>query len=434
MPIFSNRSIAGMLDHVVSVLGPERKADWLARLNKSADSAIAAEWEIAVLYCLAKQGTIEAAPRREGVRDLEVIYTSRSTGICVAIEVTAVSDRYYYDVNPTDRFKEEVLRVTFKHNIQKIDGIRYDIGNVRGDRGPILGLPPANALAGFFQSPDVSQFIANIKKQPEQSHELRFEYNQAKSRLYFVPGPAIGGGGHTTHTLLFDPYKNPITSRLDEKDKQIAKAKLDLPAVIVLCDADSHALHSARSSFDAQSAAQVIHTFLNVRGQSRRINGVVIWPVFSEHNPGSGKRPRYFTIPKTIKTVATTHFALNDRTLVDIGSAASHLPRIARAPVNARRKSKWPPYFGGCTILPGNPMKIRMSLLSLQYLLSGHIPAGKFAEANADLMKQFKLATDRGLIISAMDIERSTDEDDDWVEIKLEQTAPTHILKKPPAA
>jgi len=60
--------------------------------------------------------------------------------------------------------------------------------------------------------------------------------------------------------------------------------------------------------------------------------------------------------------------------------------------------------------------------------------AAKFAEGNADLMKQFKLATDRGFIISAVDIERTADEDDDWVEIKLEQTAPTHILKKPPAA
>jgi hypothetical protein len=249
-----------------------------------------------------------------------------------------------------------------------------------------------------------------------------------------VPGPAIGGGGHVTHTLLFDPYKNPITSRLDEKDKQIAKAKLDLPAVIILCDADSHALHATRSSVGAQSAGQVIHTFLNVRAQSRRINGVILWPVFSDYNPGTGKRPRYFTTPQHIKTTAQTHFALDDATLVDIAAAANHLPRIAHAPLNARRKSKWPPYFGGCTIRPGNPMKIRMSLLSLQYLLSGYIPAGKFAEGNAELMKQFKLATDRGFIISAVAVERSADEDDDWLDIKLEQTAPSHILKKPPAA
>ena len=76
-------------------------------------------------------------------------------------------------------------------------------------------------------------------------------------------------------------------------------------------------------------------------------------------------------------------------------------------------------------------MKIRMSLLSLQYLLSGHIPANKFVEGNAELMKQFKLATDRGFIISSVGVEHCPDEDDDWLEIELEQTAPTHVLREP---
>ena len=433
VPIFSNRSIVSMMDHVIGVLGPERKVDWLSRLNKDADSAIATEWEIAALYCLAKQGAIKAAPRRKGVRDLEVIYTSPSTGTRVAVEVTAVSDKSYYDVNPTEAFKDEVLRVTLKESIHKVGGIRYDIGSVPGSRGPILGLPPARGLAGFFQSAEFLQFIADIKKRPAQSHVLPFEYNMAKSRLYFTPGQPLGGGGHIVHTLLFDSYKNPITSRLVDKDKQIARAELDLPSVVILCDADCDALHSTTSSFRAQSAGQVVHTFLNVRGQSRRINGVVIWPVFSDHSPMSGKPRRYFTSAQQIKNVAEAHFPLDDATLADVAAAASQLPQIARTPVNARRKTKWPLHYGGFSIRGVNPMQIRMSLLSLQYLLSGDIPANKFAEGNADLMKQFKLATDRGFIISGVHVERSTDEDDDWIEIELEQTAPTHILRKPPA-
>ena len=422
-----------MLDHVTGVLGAERRGDWLSRLNKNADSAIAAEWEIAALYCLAKQGTIETAPRRESVRDLEVIYTSRSAGTRVAIEVTAVSDRPYYDTNPTEAFKDELLRVTFKHDIHKMGAIRYDIGNVRGTRGPILGLPPVRALAQFFQSSEFSQFIADIKRQPAQPHALPFEFKQAKSRLYFTPGPLIGGGTHTVHTLLFDPHKNPITSRLKEKDKQIARAKVDLPAVVILCDADCHALHATASSFGAKSAIEVINLFFNVRRQSRRINGVSVWPVFSDTNSRYGTPPRYFTDPQHVKTVAQTHFPLEDAIFAEISASAAHLPRIASAPVNARRKSRWPPHYGGYTIRGDNPMKIRMSLLSLQYLLSGRIPGNKFAEENADLMKQFKLATDRGFIISSVNVERCSDEDDDWLEIELEKTAPTHILKKPSA-
>jgi len=103
-------------------LGPERRGDWLSRLNRNSDSAIAAEWEIAALYCLAKQGTTGAAPRHEGVRELEVIYTSRSTGTRVAVEVTTLSDKSYFATNPTEAFKDELLRVTFKHGTRAKQG------------------------------------------------------------------------------------------------------------------------------------------------------------------------------------------------------------------------------------------------------------------------------------------------------------------------
>lgn len=434
MPIFSNRSIVSMMDEVISVLGPERRVDWISRLNATVDYVIAAEWEIAALYCLAKQGGIQVAPRREGVGDLEVIYTSHSTGTRVGIEVTAVSDKSYYETNPTEAFKDEILRITFKHNIHKVGAIQYDIGSVSGDRGPILGLPPARKLARFFHTPEFSRFIADIKKQPVQAHALLFEFNQAKSRVHFVPGTGMGGGTHTVHTLPFDPYKNPITSRLNAKDEQIARAELKLPAVVILCDADCHALHATGNTFRAKSVIDVINIFLNVRRQSRRINGVSVWPVFSDYNLRSGKPPRYFTKPQHIKTVAPTHYPLDDATLAEISASTSHLPRIDSMPVNAKRKTPWPRYFGGLSVQGSNPMRIRMSLLSLQYLLSGNIPADKFAGGNKELMKQFKLATNRGFIISAVRVERSADQDDDWLEIELEQTAPSHAFKQPPAS
>jgi hypothetical protein len=413
-----------MLDHVTGVLGSARKFEWLSRLNSSADSAIATEWEIAVLYCLSKQGTIETAPRQRSVGDLEVVYTSRRTGTRVAIEVTAVSDKSYYEVNPTQAFSDELSNITLKHGIHKLGGIRYDIGNVPGPRGPILALPPVRKLSRFFHSQEFSQFIADIKAKPTQPHTFAFQFNGATSRLAFSPGRPTGAGGYIVHNLPFDPHKNPITSRLDAKDEQIARAKLDLPAVVILCDADCYAFQSAR---------QVIDTFLNVRRQSRRINGVSIWSVLSENYITSGRPPRYFTTAQHIKNAAQTHFSLDDATLADVSAAVSHLPRIARSPSNARRKSKWPLHYGGFSVRSGNPMKIRMSLLSLQYLLSGHIPADKFVEGNAYLMKQFKLATDQGFIITSVGVERCPDEDDDWLEIELEQTAPTHVLQKPSA-
>jgi hypothetical protein len=432
VPIFSNRSIVRMMDHLVAVLGPERREGWRSRLDGAVEPAIAAEWEIAALYCLAKQGNIETAPVRENVGDLEVIYTSRATGVRVAVEVTAVSDRSFYQANPTQAFSQGILDATFKHNIHKIGAIRYQIGNVPGPRGPILGLPPIKELPQFFHTPTFKKFVTAIKKQPTQTHVLAFEYNNATSRLQFEPGPAIGGGAHIVHNLLFDPHKNPITSRLDAKDEQIARAKVDLPAVVVLCDADCNALHATSRSFGATTVLDVIKIYLNVRRQSRRINGVSVWPVLSEHDWRSGQPPRHFVVPKHVRTAAETYFPLDDATLTDISESSSHLPSIVRTPVNAKQKSKWPFYFSRISITGENPMRIRMSLLSLQYLLSGQIPADKFAQGNPELMRQFKSATDRGFIISSLTVVPSPDQDDDWLDVEMTQTAPSHAFKSAP--
>ena len=432
MPILSNRSIVSMMDHLVSVLGPERREGWRSRLDSGVESAIAAEWEIAALYCLSKRGNIETAPVQENVGDLEVIYTSRATGVHVAVEVTAVSDKSFYQANPTQAFSQAILDATFKYNIHKIGAIRYQIGNVPGPRGPILGLPPIKELPKFFHTPDFKKFIATIRKQPTQAHHLAFEFNKATSRLHFEPGPPIGGGTHVAHNLLFDPHKNPITSRLDAKDDQIARAKVDLPAVVVLCDADCNALHATSRSFDATPVLDVINIYLNVRRQSRRINGVSVWPVLNEHDWRSGQPPRHFVVPKHVRTAAETYFPLDVATLIDISESSSHLPPIVRTPVNAKQKSKWPFHFSGVSITGRNPMRIRMSLLSLQYLLSGQIPADKFVQNNPELMRQFKSATDRGFIISSMTVVPSPDQDDDWLDVEMTQSAPSHAFKSAP--
>jgi len=171
-----------------------------------------------------------------------------------------------------------------------------------------------------------------------------------------------------------------------------------------------------------------------VRRQSRRINGVSVWPVLSEHDWRSGQPPRHFVTPMHVRTVAETYFSLDDATLIDISESSSHLPPIVRTPVNAKQKSKWPFHFKGFSTTGRSPMTIRMSLLSLQYLLSGQIPADKFLQDNPELMKQFRLATDRGFIISSITIVRLPDQDDDWLDVEMTQTAPSHLFKEPRAS
>ncbi len=68
-------------------------------------------------------------------------------------------------------------------------------------------------------------------------------------------------------------------------------------------------------------------------------------------------------------------------------------------------------------------MKIEMSLLTLQQLLAGTLSNEEFTRDNHSLVAQFKRATERGMMISALNIKPCADEDDDWVEIELSALA-----------
>ncbi len=74
-------------------------------------------------------------------------------------------------------------------------------------------------------------------------------------------------------------------------------------------------------------------------------------------------------------------------------------------------------------------MKIEMSLLTLQHLLAGTLTSAEFARDNDSLVAQFKRATERGMMISALNVKPCADEDDDWVEIELNAVAPSHLYQ-----
>jgi hypothetical protein len=75
-----------------------------------------------------------------------------------------------------------------------------------------------------------------------------------------------------------------------------------------------------------------------------------------------------------------------------------------------------------------------MSLLTLQQLLAGALSSEDFARDNQALVAQFKRATERGMMISALNVKPCADEDDDWVEIELNAVSPSHLFRGGPDA
>jgi hypothetical protein len=429
-----------MLQAIKPTIGIQKANDLRTRLDVRGDPAVAAEWEIAVVWCLARQGRIESIPAREGVAELEVIYTC-SSGRRVGIEVTAVSDRSYHDRNPVRAFRSELLRVTFKHGIQKLGALHYQIGSKDEARGPVLGVPPRGSITTFFTSTHFRAFIATIRSAPTVPRTLSFEIKSVKSHLSFVPGTRFGGGSHTVFTLPIDARENPIASRLKSKDAQVARSGLELPCVVFLCDADCDLLSRDRvTAGGAIGAHEIMDLFLNgrrpglfpgARSRSRRINGVVACRIKEEGLRSRGEQLVRRAVGDVVRNRSETHHELAESDLQEIGDCIHEMPPIARSPVNARTEFRRPAHFGGYRFTGGGlrPMKIELSLLTLQQLLAGTLSTEEFARDHPHVISHFRRATDSGHMISAVNIKPCTDEDDDWVEIELDAVAPSHLFK-----
>jgi len=449
MPIFSNRSIAQMLGHIEPVIGQTRSHDLRSRLQKSDAGAIAAEWEIAAIHCLGQEGKIRANPSRDRVGDVDLIYTSHNVPGEVAVEITAISDDSLHERNPVYAFYDEIRRLTVKHQIHRHGGIRTQIGDVKDGQGPILGVPLRRDFGAFFSSLEFREFFKQIRGEPGKRHEFRFTARGAASALIYEPGRATGGGGHLLHTVLVDPIRNPITTRLKAKDRQIRNSELQLPAVVIFCDANCHALSTRVHNAGTVKVEDIVDLFLAGRThieqgpwtiqkgespRSRRINAVVLWSLHEEWNTylrgPEARKARAHVIPNR----GQTHHTLHQDLMKEIAGAARHLPPIVRMPLNALRTYRRPPFYGGYYMTPGGDhvLTIKLSLLGIQQVLTGEIEFAEFTADHSEVFAAIKRVTAQGAMLSDVRIEHAPDSDDDWIEFVFDRMVPDRLLESRP--
>lgn len=240
MPLFSNRSIANLLDELGDTLTAEKRKDILARLIRGGTQAIAAEWEVVIFNCLKRVGKIELIPKTHSQSDPDIIYTSRATGERVVVEVTAISDTGLHEKNPVRLFAERLHTYSTQRRVP--GAFRYEIGYIKREGQIILGVPDRKRMAEFFRASPFLGLLHRIRNNPSEVHKLEFESREARSVITYCPGATIGGGGHIAHDVILSIEQKHIRARLDAKDKQIKRSGLSLPAIVVLCDAGCSAL------------------------------------------------------------------------------------------------------------------------------------------------------------------------------------------------
>jgi hypothetical protein len=395
------------------------------------DERIAAEWELALFECLSKVGTLEFPDT--GARNTDVIVKSRATGERYQVEITALSDKGLQEKNPVEAFVAELNR-----NCRGLGGaFSFNLGYVERDGELVLGVPARQDLAAFFKTADFTGYLDRIRGAPKQVHVLQFAARGAASVLSFRPGATYSSGSHITHEVLLDYERNAIVNRLRKKDDQIRKSGALLPAIVVLCDGNCRAMKMHNPGVGRLRFDEVVDSFVNGRRQplqkpvpssTRRINAVFVIAI-EETLSGFGGVSRRFNCRYVVNRSEVVH-TIQQPTLEEMARSMAHLPRIATAPPNARRSYALPAHYGGGSLTIGNAhMKAKISLLTLQGLLSGQISYDNFMQDHETMSIALRKAIADGKMISNIHIERCADEDDDWVEFEFKQVAPEHLFK-----
>lgn len=445
MPIFANRTIHAIYERLGSIIGPTRSRELRGRLSSAIDGneRISAGWELAVFQCLAEAGELEFPDGAS--RSADVIFKSRETGEKLQVEITAISDRGLHEKNPVEEFSRRLGKINYGLRDVAPGVIDYQVGHVEVGGRFVLGVPDRRDMAEFFRSPEFSGFIASIRANPKETCQFDFECRGARSQLTFRPGARYASGGHIAHDVILDLQRNHVVNRLKEKDAQIRESGRALPAVLVLCDGDCRAMRSGLTGPGRPGFDDVVKVFLSGRPHhqagplilqkgipqgTRRINAIIA-VVVKETRGLSGDVKRGFDV-RMFMNGGEVRYPLSFGTVESVCGSFKFLPKISISPINARRRYRYPPHYGGYTLSAGRTgrVKAKISLLTLQGLLAGKISHAEFARDHGHVGKVIAKAIGEGKMISKIEIERCPDEDDDWVHLEFKETAPDQLFMK----
>ena len=263
------------------------------------------------------------------------------------------------------------------------------------------------------------------------------------SQLTFRPGARHTSGGHIAHDVILDLQRNHVVSRLKKKDAQIRESGRELPSVLVLCDGDCRAMRSQLTGPGRHGFDDVVSVFLSGRPHhqagslilqkgipqaTRRINAIIVIAVREERGLYNGVKRRFDVRP--FMNGGDVRYPLSPGTVESICNSFRLLPRISTSPINARRAYRYPPHYGGGMLSAGRTgrVKAKISLLALQGLLTGEISHAEFVRDHGDIGRAISIAVREGKMISKIEIEHCSDEDDDWVHLEFNEIAPDKLF------
>lgn len=441
MPIFSNRSLRRMLDALAPSLMPNRVRELERKISRNDEQTIPAEWEIAVGYALLQVGTI-TDPGDSRAGNLDFFFKPHGQSDTVIVEVTCVSDRAAKDRNPVNEFNAEMRKSAKKYGLDAFGGLHWGLGNVELDDGIVLGIPAKNDMVRFFKSPSFVAFVKAIREEPDTERRYEFQAQGSTSVIVFRPGTSSTiGGGHRSFNIARKPQDAGILRRLTDKERQLSRAKMNMPAIVFLCDNDSQVMKSVESGSmsGTLSIGTIIGAFLNglsswnsgasiqhpdVKKGAKRIHLVVALAVKDRWVNGLSRMRRDLKA-QIFGGMHTADCMKSPQFINALNSAIDSLPASRATAVNALRKDRWPSFYGGGSM---STRKVKMSLGTLQQILVGKISQADFAKDHQQLVDHLRRLDEIGLGISDISVQSMADDDDDWVELTFGSLRPDSLF------
>lgn len=445
MPIFSNRTLASMLKTLPEHVRARCEADILGRLIRGSHEALAAEWELFSLSQMARGGQLDLAPpNQHGVPD--AIFTPEGDSPIV-VEVTALNDQ-----DLEERFADDALVMLFYRAIHRLTGRSAGAFDVQtawpiGDRGlPTPGLPPRSQLHQFMRLPEVRQFVAAVAETPDQTRTLEHRVGNAVTTVAYRPGAQFSSGSTTGYSARrFNEHnRRRLAKKLWGKVSQIKSSNLQLPSVVILCDADCRMLREGPSRpWNPESATHSIFDYISGRPtlsvpgpdgpwilqkgaqqQSTTINAVLILTVEDKLGHFGVQRSRNLKVMVVMNQGAAKQ-PLSDRALQALVDAlTTDVPKIHRTPMNAKNAPGWTDNEGGGEL---SSHRVKLSMLAFQDLLTGRISQADFAARNEFAAQHIARLVDRGHCLASARIIKDRESDDDWIEFEFGDIDPRNL-------
>jgi hypothetical protein len=456
MAIFSRRVVQKCIDEIRKLdILPDTKLNKLiqSELNSSSPvTSIAFEWEVIIIAALGKDCKIEYEKNFiEGGTNPD-IFCNLPSKTCFVADITTVSDRYAHKENPVDYFSQQVREFLHKKGLSA-KGIDIRInGSSIGEYGNSkvkLYLPPKGEIPRFIKN-NLSSFVQTISSQKSEPHQISIQ--DGAIIISYNPNDIFSGGSYPSYTSIYSLTRNPIFNRLEKKSTQLKKSEFSGITGILLCDGSCSALNHNATGGSEISQNKIIEHFFK---SNQRISFIVTISIEERHSGLNFTMKKEKHANVILFANPNANHPITQEVVDAINSMAKHLPTPQSMPFNALRylpknQNMGLSYYGGWS-MGGDTIKI--SSRTLVDILAGNLNVDKFIEdhfrnksdkffadhfpgssKDPQINNFFKNKIFEGKIIEKIEVEKSSDADDDWIIIRFRESdpaiSPFNMLKR----